>query len=138
MARRPRLVWPTPGGQTGIQKSVGEEVERGGGGADRVEELLAEHPGARPGLLPTGEKTSPLPPGSSRLCGDRDLSLHLEGQHHPVVICLRLNKLAHRTALENLQMKSNIVFFLTDKYTLHPQSSSSVAHIAFANVLAAM
>lgn len=73
---------------------------RGGGGSDRGEELLAEHPGARPGLLPVGEKTSLLTPRSSRLCGDRDLSLSLKGQHHPTVICLNLNNLAHTTALK--------------------------------------
>ena len=69
-------------------------------GSDRGEELLAEHPGARPGLLPTGEKTSLLTPRSSRLCGDRDLSLHLKGQHHPIVICL--NNHAHRTPLKTI------------------------------------
>lgn len=74
----------------------------GGGGSDRGEELLAEHPSARLGRLPTGEKTSPLTPRSSRLCGDRDLSLHLKGQHHPIVICL--NNLAYRTALKTLQI----------------------------------
>lgn len=86
---------------------------RGGGGeaggSDRGEELLAEHPGARPGLLPTGEKTSPLTPRSSRLCGDRDLSLHLKGQHHPIVICL--NSLAHTTPLKTLQIYIFFLFF---------------------------
>ncbi|CAB1448711.1 unnamed protein product [Pleuronectes platessa] len=50
----------------------------GGRGSDRGKELLAEHPGARPGVLPVGEKTSLLTPRSSRPCGDRDLSLHLK------------------------------------------------------------
>lgn len=72
------------------------------GGSDRGERLLAEHPGARPGLLPVGEKTSPITLRSSRLCGDRDLSLHLKGQHHPTVICLRFSNLAYRGALSCL------------------------------------
>lgn len=79
------LVRPTPASQTGIQEAVEEEVEERG--SDRGEELLAEHPGARPGLLPNGEKTSLLTSRSSRLCGDRDLSLHLKGEQHPIVIC---------------------------------------------------
>lgn len=78
-------------------------------GSDRGEELLAEHPGARPGLLPTREKTSLLTPRSSRLCGDRNLSLHLKGQHHPIVICL--NNHAHRTPLKTLQIYIFSCFF---------------------------
>lgn len=74
----------------------GLERKRWGRVCDRGEELLAEHLGARPGLLPAVEKTSPLTPQSSRLCGDRDLSLHLKGQHHPIVICLSLKSLAER------------------------------------------
>lgn len=57
---------------------------------------MAEHLGARPGLLPAVKKTSPLTPQSSRLCGDRDLSLHLHGQHHPITICLSMNGHAHK------------------------------------------
>lgn len=77
---------------------------RGGGGGgwvwtDRGEELLAEHPGGRPGLLPAGEKTSLLKTGPSRLCGDWDLSLHFKSQHYPIVICLGWNSFAHKTPL---------------------------------------
>lgn len=71
-------------------------------GSDRAGELLAKHPGDRPGLLPNREKTSPLTSRSSRLCGDRDLSLHLEGEQHSLVICL--NNLVHRTVLKTLQI----------------------------------
>lgn len=82
------------------RKVCGGRGGEGGGGSDTGEELLAEHPGARPGLLPTRGKTSSLTPRSSRLCGDRDLSLHLNGQQHPIAIHLSLNNLAHRTALK--------------------------------------
>lgn len=71
-------------------------------GPDRGEELLAEHPGARPGPLPNREKTSLHTSRSSQLCGDRDLSLHLKAKQHPIVICL--NNHVHRTALKTLQM----------------------------------
>lgn len=62
-----------------------------GGFSDRETKLLAEHPGARPGLVPAGTK-APLILRSSRLCGDSHVSLHLQGQHQPFVMCLSLNK----------------------------------------------
>lgn len=97
-ARSLGLLRPIPARQTGIKEVVEEEVETWG--SDRGEEVLAVHPGARPGLLPNGEKTSPHTSRSSRLCGDRDLSLHLKGKQHPIVICL--NNLVHRTSLKTL------------------------------------
>lgn len=101
------LFGPHQPGRLASRRLWRKRWRRGGGVSDRGEELLAEHPGARPGLLPTGEKTSPLTPRSSRLCGDRDLSLHLKGQHHPIVICLGFNNLTHRTPLKNF---ANIYF----------------------------
>lgn len=77
-------------------------------GSDRGEELLAEHRSAKPGLLPTGEKTSPLTPRSSRLSGDRNLSLHLKGQHHLIVMCL--HNLASQNNTENL---ADTFFFIS-------------------------
>lgn len=87
------LVRPTPGRHTGIQEG---SRERGGGvgvGQRRGEELLAKHPSARPGPLPSREKTS-----RTHLCGDRGLSLHLKAKQHPIVICL--DNYVHRTALK--------------------------------------
>lgn len=119
LAAAPLPLWPNGFGLFGPHQ-LGRLASRSlwrkrwsmdGGGADGGEEHLAEHPGARPGLLPTVEKTSPLTPRSSRLCGDRDLSLHLEGQHHPSVICLGLNNLAQRTTLKTLQMYILIYYF---------------------------
>lgn len=125
------------------------------GGCDRGEELLAEHLGARPGLLPAAEKTSPLTPQSSRLCGDRDLSLHLHGQHRPIMICLSMNGHAHKISF----FFSPIPFFwqqisfwydyyycnpqcdLTQYYvqphicTFAPQSKTSVTHFVFGSLL---
>lgn len=73
-------------GGRGEQRQKEREVYRGA-------RLLAKHPDARPGPLPAGMKSSLLAPQSSRLCGDSDLSLHLEGQHHPIAIRLNLNNL---------------------------------------------
>lgn len=109
LAAVPLPLWPNGWGLFGphqpgrlASRTLWRERWKGAGGSDRGVEPLAEHPGARPGPLPTGEKTSPLTPRSSRLCGDRDLSLHLKGQHHPIVICL--NNLAYRTALKTFHI----------------------------------
>lgn len=98
------LLGPHQAGRQASRRQQRKRVEEWW--SDRGDELLAKHPGARPGPLPNREKTS-----RTHLCGDRDLSLHLKAKQHPIVICL--NNHVHRTALKT-------IFFSPKCSLLHP------------------
>lgn len=98
------LLGPHQAGRQASRRQQRKRVEEWW--SDRGDELLAKHPGARPGPLPNREKTS-----RTHLCGDRDLSLHLKAKQHPIVICL--NNHVHRTDLKT-------IFFSPKCSLLHP------------------